>query len=127
MAPYKREIESQAPEPPAAISTIDLKNAFGGCDLELFRSGDHADVRIICEGRDFLAHKAVLASRSTWFQEKLAELNQVCSASWARHKKVMLTRSQQPQPAEVLANLQVTSHKASDLELVLVFIYAGGT
>lgn len=77
MAPYKRENESQAPQPPTAISPIDPKNAFGGCDLELFRSGDHADVQIACENREFLAHKAVLASRSAWFQEKLTQLNQV--------------------------------------------------
>lgn len=77
MSSFKREQESQAPEANQAAGLLDPKNGFGVCDLELFRTGAHADVRVSCEEREFLVHKAVLASRSSWFGGFLAQMEQV--------------------------------------------------
>lgn len=80
MVPFKREEGSQQPELPPAVDVIESKGGFGDCDLALFRTGAHADVRVICEDRQFDVHKAVLASRSAWFEQTLARMEQVGSS-----------------------------------------------
>lgn len=35
-------------------------------------SGDFADVEIICQGRSWKAHQAILAARSPWFKRALS-------------------------------------------------------
>lgn len=40
-------------------------------DLELLETGIFADAEIICRGRTFKVHKALLISRSKWFRKAL--------------------------------------------------------
>ncbi|KAK2609394.1 hypothetical protein N8I77_002891 [Diaporthe amygdali] len=40
-------------------------------DLKLLETGNFADIEIICRGRTFKVHKAVVCSRSLWFEKAL--------------------------------------------------------
>lgn len=40
-------------------------------DLKLLETGNFADTEIICRGKTFKVHKALICSRSVWFEKAL--------------------------------------------------------
>lgn len=40
-------------------------------DLKLLETGNFADAEIICQGKTFKIHKAVVCTRSVWFDKAL--------------------------------------------------------
>ncbi|KAF3763840.1 hypothetical protein M406DRAFT_75073 [Cryphonectria parasitica EP155] len=110
MTPRHPKRESQAPEAQQAIEIIDPKATFGNCDLELLKSGAHSDVRVCCGNREFPCHRAILAARSGFFKEKLEELK----------------HNQDTKEHSAVPVLVVPTHTCVEVEMVLIFIYAGG-
>lgn len=45
--------------------------------MKLFRTGEHADIRIRCEDREWLCHKGILSSRSTWFHDVVNQVTAI--------------------------------------------------
>lgn len=80
MNAYKRE-ESQVFDADMAADLFDDSRSFGGCDLQLFRSGHHADVRIYCGNKMFPCHKSILSSRSSWFRNALLAMDEAAVRS----------------------------------------------